>query len=163
VLGVTLALFAGCATGNLGPSWASETPAAEVVDDPEASAAQHIALHPECRASGVSGLSMAPCILNGDLILYVPEEFAHLRAGQTVVRYCPALGIYVAHTLIDYNPATHSWTTGGVGNREFDLDPLTRENLVGRVMRVLRLNPAIAAQQKLKQGVRLAQIDHESN
>jgi hypothetical protein len=78
-----------------------------------------------------SGLSMQPLYASGTILVLQVQAYENLAPGQTALYRSHAHKI-VAHVLIA--KTRDGWRVAGLNNRIHDMEPLSRDNLVGVVI-----------------------------
>jgi hypothetical protein len=76
------------------------------------------------------GASMAPLYPSGTVLVIEKVSFDQLKRGATVI-YRNKDGRPIAHLLVA--PSRHGWRTAGLGNKHFDEESVSPENLLGVV------------------------------
>mgnify|MGYP002522318887 FL=1 len=82
--------------------------------------------------------SMEPVINEGDFILSKEVPFEKLTIGDDIIYYSKSNKIYIVHRIVDVN-LDGSFIMKGVNNSTFDTEFVTKENYVGKVVKVLTL------------------------
>lgn len=95
-------------------------------------AEKFVASHESCEVFVGRGNSMLPVYRDQTVLVVQKMPVAELQPGMTVV-FRGDHGQLVAHQLLERT--SEGWRAMGAGNREADLTPVTRVNLMGVVVR----------------------------
>lgn len=85
-----------------------------------------------CKNYAITTESMKPTYESGDMVVVVPCAYEALNAGD-VITYFTDEGTVITHRIISFQRDDGTATTKGDNNEYPDIEPVNKENIIGRV------------------------------